>query len=179
MTNVDFFRDFAESTAATVKTKEYYFEHDMELQVLGNLMQALDATDKQKKMFHFTLPKKVKPIQNKAGNTIGVQYGGEIMILVKADPKIPIDVQHKGPGKLDPAAGRYTTNVKSLIDEGEIARQIQEFATLQNITNLDNSLCDSVNITILPGSEVYGEMGFFGDGVNFEYDLIIMHDNND
>jgi len=179
MTNVDFFRDFAESTAATVKTKEYYFEHDMEIQALGNLMQRIDATDKQKKMFHFTLPKKMKPIQNKLGNTIGMEYGGEVMILVKADPQKPVDVQHKGPGQLDPAAGRYTTNVKPLVDEADIFRQIQEFATLQNITNLANSICDSSNITMFNGSEVYGEMGFYGDGVNFEYTLIIMQDNND
>lgn len=179
-TNVDFFRDFAESTTnPTVKTKEYYFEHDTEIQALAHLMQSIDATDKQEKMFHFTHPKKIKPIQNDVGNTIGMEYGGEIMILVKADAQKPVDVQHKGPGKLDPAKGRYTINVKPLIDEGEIFRQIQEFATIQNIANLANSICDSFKIKMFNGSEVYSQMGFHGDGINFEYDLTIMQDNND
>jgi len=183
MTNVDFFRAFAEFQDAdplpagtvSVKTEEYYFEHDTELQALANLMQALNASDKQKKMFHFS--DLGDPIQNKGGNTTAVKYTGEILVLIKGNPKKPVDVQRKGGGKGDKAEGRYTVNVKDLIDDGEFFRQIQEYATQQNTTALAAHE-DNYYYTprLFQFREVYGEMGFFGDGISFKYELLIQHD---
>jgi len=176
MTNVDFFRDFAaETTMATVKTDAYYFEHDTEMQAIGNFMQSTGTNDTQKKMFHFTYPEGIIPIQNDSDNTTGVKYRGECLVLVQADPGLPVDVQ----GGIAENTGRYTANIKDMVDQGEILRQLREYATQLNITALaaggDNTY---YTIRIQSVTEVYGQMGFYGDGIAFKYELTIKHDTN-
>lgn len=185
MTNVDFFSLFAAHVDAdpvqyiSIKQSAYHFEHDVELQNASIFMsEDVASDDTGRKMFHFTNPDGIKTIYDETGNVDGVKYSGSIMVLVKADLEQTIFDQ-SGTGTGD----RYLDNVKPMIDKGGVIKEIHNFTSKWNNTELDLT-GESVDqdfgtyVTITTGgvTEVFAEMDLNGDGIVFGYEMTIKHD---
>lgn len=174
MTNVDFFRNFAEyvdpSTLPTgtnpVKTEEYYFEHDRESLDFANILDPENPNDTQNKIFHYTNPNGIQPQINSHGGVWAMTYTGSLLVLVYGDPQGVIDVQ----AGTDESKGRYTQNVKPMIDNGGVISEIQNYNMLS--TNQHNLRLFDVN-------EIFEVLGMHGDGIMFKYELRIEHDTPD
>jgi hypothetical protein len=164
MTNVDFFRAFAASEDATVKTDVYYFEHNREALDFANIVTASEEGDIQRKIFHFTT--KIDPLQNESGNTWAVDYSGALLVLIPSDPMQAPDVQNNQAAN----DGRYEAIVKDMIDEGGV------MAEIYNFNNLDGYNHD---LRMYDVEEVYGDLAIHGDGIMFKYDIRIEHDTSD
>ncbi len=171
MTNVGYFRTFAAYQDAdpvpagtpSVKTLDYYFEHNREAMDFANLYKVESPDDDQKKMFHYTTA--INPEQNQCGNTIAVLYTGNIIIVQKSDPQLLVDIQ-KGVEEDD---GRYTKHPKDMINEGGI---------LAEIYNFNNLAAYNHNLRHFGLEEVYGLLGIHADGIMFNYELRIEHDTS-
>ena len=105
MTNVDFFKAFADS-------KSYYFEHGRE--DFANLYDAEDGIEGVK-MFHFT--DTITPFINPSGKVESVTYVGRILAgRLSGFDELIKDV-----------TGKYEKYVKDLIDDGGIIEEIGEY----------------------------------------------------
>jgi hypothetical protein len=166
VTNVDFFRSFAEDT--TYKSDPYHFEHDRESLDFSNLFESTEQDeaalasddDQQIKMFHFTSNNGIIPDINESGGFEGIRYRGEILVLKKSQIDEVIDVQ-KGVEKED---GKYEKRMKPLLDTttGFFA-EISEY----NSCNL------GYDLKFVSATEVYNWFDENMDGLWLKYDLYI------
>ena len=163
MTNVDFWRSFAANTDSSVKSIQYYFEHNRESLDFANLLKAEGPDDRQYKIIHFTNPNGIIPQINEHGGLTAMRYLGTVLILVPANAKGVIDVQ----AGTDEDKGRYTENVKPMIDNGGVLAQVQNFNMLTSTQHL---------LRLSDVREIFGILGLNGDGIMFKYDLKIEHD---
>ena len=162
MTNVDFFRLFADEVIENVK-QAYHFEHGRSRRADANLYDGSDT--KPIKMFHYTQPGGIIVRKNDSGATIGVEYRGTCYCIKKSNLDELVD-KSQIVNNTTNYVGKYDTYVKGLIDGGGIIKEIIDF----NACEYDHDL----NFTRI--SEVYNDLDFNGDGIAFEYTLYIEND---
>lgn len=154
MTNVDFFRGFADDT--TYKANEYYFEHSREELDFSNLYDGEDSNPI--KMFHYT--DDFTPFVNETGRQEGVEYTGGCFFLVSADLDEVIDTQRE----TAPSDGKYESHVKDLI----------QFATgMTGELTLYNNCTEEVELEMSGSQEIYNQFDNNLDGVLINYTMYI------
>lgn len=163
-TNYDFFNGFAQDT--TTKASAYYYEHDIDERSMGNVLN-VKRTDTQIKMFHMTTS--VIPERNSFGKAFSMDYEGECLFLLPSDAKKTVGTQRA----TSEANSRYVEKVKNMLDEGGILDELYIYECALNDTarNTESKLTYRLEITRV--QEVYGAMGFHGDGINITYSLRI------
>lgn len=175
MTDESFFKDFAASTDASVKSEAYYYEHDSQLQALSALMsEEVGPDDTQVKMFQFTTS--APPIVNKSHTVEGVTYEGELLMIVKTEEETPIYNQDA----TLLANTRYISKVKPMIEKGAKVQELFNYVKLVNKNAQRGSIGASntryfVKLEVRDVTPVYGEMGYGGDGINIVYTITIRH----
>tara|TARA_S200002703_G_C3787290_1_gene242806 strand:- start:580 stop:1110 length:531 start_codon:yes stop_codon:yes gene_type:complete len=173
MTNYNFFNGFASyvdpdplNGVDTIKSSAYYYEHDIDERSMGNVLN-VERTDTQIKMFHMTT--NVNTERNSYGKIFSMVYEGECLFLLPSSAKKTIGTQ-RGTSEVN---SRYVDVVKDLIDEGGVVDELFKYEILLNDQARDAESKLTYQLEVNRVQEVYGAMGFHGDGINLVYTLRI------
>lgn len=160
MTAPEFFRGFCEDISLEGKPDHYYFEHSRSSLDFSALFDETDPFDGHRKMFHWT--ERFRVVKNESGGVEGVRYFGSIVVLVKADLSLPIDVQ-QGQVYTD---GRWYNNVRPMVEDGGVQALIAQY---------NNCLTEPIDLILNDAEEIYDDprLEWAGDGIGFTYEAYI------